>query len=709
MLRRRGLAVSAGLPAETPDAVLFLRALDLEPAAESALALHKEAFLTAKAIAADFARRGGALVSVQDSGGDLGYRGASPDAAWFGGLPGLLKTAAREWPAADLKAIDIDRGGRSPAEQARLILAELFTGGPELEVAYDRAGRRFVAAPVERRLDRVGGLPLGDGDVVVISGGARGVTAAAALALAERRRLRFVLLGRTPVAAEAADLAGAADEVALRQLLIARAQAAGRPPSLPEIRREAARVLANREIARTLDGLRAQGSEVRYLACDVADAAALAAALAAVRRDWGPVAGLLHGAGVIADKAIAEKPEADFEAVFRTKVGGWAALMQAVGGDPLKLVCNFSSISAKLGNAGQSDYAIANEVLNKLAIAYAATHPGCRVKSICWGPWEGGMVDAALKRHFERSGVGLIDLPNGALALIEELSSADGAVEMVLRKGDFLPPATVRMSVLLDGERHGFLADHRITDHPVLPVVLVKEWFGQAARSQRPQARAVEIRELQVQKGVVLQGFPALPGRFDIELVPLEDGAAGFAARLTDAEGQQRYAARILLDDGAPVAVRPPSAAELASLAPAAVYGDRRLFHGPAFQTIRRIGPLDEAGGHAMLATTLDRGWAGTGWATDPAALDGCLQLARLWGLARNGEPSLPGRVGRCRIHRLAGPGQAYFCRMRSRMVDAWKSEHEFELLLDGEPAIELAGVEMFRTKAGAAPAALRA
>lgn len=682
--------------------MLFLRALELEPSAETALALHMEAFLVAKALAGPYARQGGALVTVQDSGGDLGYRGLSPAAAWFGGLPGLLKTAAREWPAADLKAIDIARQGRPVAEQARLIVEELLAGGPEIEVAYDREGRRWVAEPREQPLGGLAGLPLRDGDVVVVSGGARGVTAAAALAMAERRKLRFCLLGRTPVQAEPGDLADAADEVALRQRLIARAQAAGRAPNLPEIRRETARLLANREIARTLDGLRALGSEARYLPCDVADAAALTAALAGIRRDWGPVAGLLHGAGVIADKAIAEKPEADFEAVFRTKVGGWAALMQAVGDDPLRLVCNFSSISAKLGNVGQSDYAIANEVLNKLAAAHAAANPGCRVKSICWGPWEGGMVDAALKRHFERSGVGLIDLPNGALALVEELSSADGAVEMVLRKGDFMPPGTVRMSAVLEAERHGFLADHRIARDPVLPVVLVKEWFARAARIQRPAARSLEIGELQVLKGVVLARFPARPARFDIELAPAEDG---FEARLRDAEGQLRYAARIRLDGGLPAAARAPSEAEVASLAAAAVYGDHRLFHGPAFQTLRQVGALSEAGCHAVIGTTADRGWPGTGWAVDPAALDGCLQLARLWALARSGQPSLPGRVGRCRVHRLAGPGQSYFCRMTSRMVDAWKSEHAFELLLDGELAIELAGVEMFRTKAGA-PAA---
>ena len=138
-------------------------------------------------------------------------------------------------------------------------------------------------------------------------------------------------------------------------------------------------------------------------------------------------------------------------------------------------------------------------------------------------------------------------------------------------------------------------------------------------------------------------------------------------------------------------------------LSPAAVYGDHRLFHGPAFQTLHRVGPMTDEGGSAVIGSTHDRAWPGSAWAADPAAIDGCLQLARLWGIERNGAPSLPGRIGNCRIIRQAQPGQTYECRMWSRVVDAFRSEHDIDLMLDGELAIALSGVEMYRTKAGIA------
>ena len=64
-------------------------------------------------------------------------------------------------------------------------------------------------------------------------------------------------------------------------------------------------------------------------------------------------------------------------------------------------------------------------------------------------------------------------------------------------------------------------------------------------------------------------------------------------------------------------------------------------------------------------------------------------------------------RFGTCRILRRARPGQTYICRSHSRRVDAWRSLHDIELLLDGEPAISLSGLEMYRTRDNTAPQVL--
>src|SRR6185295_9026995 len=103
----------------------------------------------------------------------------------------------------------------------------------------------------------------------------------------------------------------------------------------------------------------------------------------------GPITAIVHGAGVLADKRIADKDEAQFDRVFDTKVAGLRALLAATADDPLAAVCLFSSVAARTGNPGQCDYAMANEVLNLVACAERARRgTACTVRAIGWAPWE---------------------------------------------------------------------------------------------------------------------------------------------------------------------------------------------------------------------------------------------------------------------------------------------------------------------------------
>ena len=160
------------------------------------------------------------------------------------------------------------------------------------------------------------------------------------------------------------------------------------------------------QIRSTCNALQEAGSEVEYYSCDVTDEDATASALRAVRAKWGPITGFVHAAGVIADKRLSEKTAEDFRRVFGTKINGLRSLLAATQDDPLSLICLFSSVAARAGNAGQADYAMANEVLNRVAQAEAKQRrdSGCVVKSIGWGPWESGMVTPSLRAKVPRVG-----------------------------------------------------------------------------------------------------------------------------------------------------------------------------------------------------------------------------------------------------------------------------------------------------------------
>lgn len=461
-LEREGVAASVVEPTALPEdlrGVIFLGGLAEASDDEQALAANREAFRVAQRAAPRLAQAGGLFVTVQDTGGDFGLSGEAGHRAWLCGIGALAKTAALEWAEARVKAIDLERGGRDAAALVDQLTLELTRGGPELEVGLHADGRRTTleVSPTEAPAD---GAPVVDRDaVLVVSGGARGVTAATLVELARRSQPRLVLLGRTPLEEEPACCRGAADDAALKRALLQEASAAGQPVAPAEVGARAARILAAREVRETLRRLEEAGAAARYVAVDVRDRSALEAALEEVRREWGPVTGVIHGAGVLADKTIADKTPEQFDRVFDTKVQGLRALLAATARDPLRLICVFSSVAARFGNPGQSDYAMANEVLGRVAAAEARRRDGqCLVRAIDWGPWDGGMVTPALRGHFKTLGVPLIPLETGARMMMDELRQGPSVgVEVVIggapstgarRIGRGHPSATLGASAL---------------------------------------------------------------------------------------------------------------------------------------------------------------------------------------------------------------------------------------------------------------------
>ena len=140
---------------------------------------------------------GGAfLVSASRLDGAFGTTGDDIADPVSGGFAGLTKSAAHEWPEVRCLALDLapDLGD---AEAASAIVAEIFRAGPP-EVGLSAAGRTGLELVGRELSSSNGTLPLLEGEVAVLSGGARGVTAEVALALARSCRPTLVLLGRSP-------------------------------------------------------------------------------------------------------------------------------------------------------------------------------------------------------------------------------------------------------------------------------------------------------------------------------------------------------------------------------------------------------------------------------------------------------------------------------------------------------------------------------
>ncbi|MCC6869230.1 MAG: SDR family NAD(P)-dependent oxidoreductase [Burkholderiales bacterium] len=375
-----------------------------------------------------------------------------------GGVSGMIKSLRKEWPDRQIRVANFASRLADPELAARLV-GELNVIDDAGEVGYSEEGERVRPRIVRASLgtggehghDRPHGTAAAAGhdphdvsfkkpvsldadSVVLITGGARGITAAVALALAERFGCRLELVGRTPLpaAAEPDDLVAARDARAVRQALIAR----GTLKTPAEIEAACARVLAEREVRSTMAALAAAGSKVAYHQLDVRDSAALGRLIEDLYARHGRLDGVIHGAGVIEDKLARDKTPDSFARVFETKVNGALAIARSVRPD-IGFIVFFSSIASTFGSRGQADYAAANDFLDRLAVKLNGVLEG-RVVSINWGPWGAtGMMSPELEREYARRGIGLIEPAAGVASFLDELLHGSATrAQVILMRGD---------------------------------------------------------------------------------------------------------------------------------------------------------------------------------------------------------------------------------------------------------------------------------
>jgi len=432
------------------DGLLWVAALG---AAAGSAAQLPGAFAALRAAVLGGTRR---LVLASGLGGDFG-RGrtqrtaADPGRTAGAGFAGLARTLAHELPELAVRVVDVDPKD-SPRRVAESLLGELLTEHAPLVVGHrDGVRSALRVLPAELAAQPVPGAGPGGLDsssVVLLTGGARGITAKVALEIARRYGTHIELVGRTapPAGHEDPATAAAADAPALRRALIATGM---RKPA--EIEARLSRVLAEREVRATLAELGRTAASVRYHAVDVRDAAAVRAVVADIYTRHDRLDGVVHGAGVLEDRLVRDKTPESFAKVYSTKVDGARALLAALRRDQdgPGFVVLFGSVAGVFGNRGQVDYAAANDTLDTLAYANTgavrpagtggAGEASGRVVSVDWGPWRaegGGMVSAELEREYARRGIGLIEPAEGVDALLRELASPTGPAQVVYMCGE---------------------------------------------------------------------------------------------------------------------------------------------------------------------------------------------------------------------------------------------------------------------------------
>ena len=625
-------------------------------------------------------KRGGTLfATVSRLDGSFGLAsipaGASPIS---GGLAGLSKTASHEWPEVTCRAIDIKADDPDIDAAARALADELFFTSP-IEVGISSNLRSRIEL-CESALGAIDPNLLTRTDVIVVTGGGRGVTAETALAVAELYRPTLVLLGRSPAPEDEPEwLRGLSDETEIKRAIGARANGSATPR---EIGRRFQELQAARELRRNLERIATAGARVVYRSVDVRRPDAISDLLIQIRDEFGAITGLIHGAGVIEDRLIEDKTDEQFDRVLGTKAEGLLNLLEATANDPLKILALFSSSTGRFGRKGQVDYAVANEVLNKIARAEAGRRPNCRVASINWGPWEGGMVTPGLRRVFEQEGVGLIPLRDGARFLLAELSAGDRPIETVA--GVWLsepevPPITEtpkpvlsnsKLTPVFDREisvaRMPVLAAHVLDRHAVMPLALHMEWLANAALHGNPGLAFHGLADLRVLNGVRLRPDETRMVRLLAGKIEKRDGEFLVPVELCSVTpagpGQVHSRGQVILRNSLPAesAGKPPAGLRPYPKSVGEVYGST-LFHGEELHALTAVEGVSEDAIVGIARTAPPPAeWLveplRNAWLADPLVVDAAFQLLICWGVVQKGVPNLPARVGCYRQFRRGFP-----------------------------------------------------
>jgi len=523
-----------------------------------------------------------------------------------GGFFGLTKTLNMEWEHVFCRAIDLSQE-LGDSISAELIIAELYDPNFLItEVGYNLQQKRTtlvaeINTPLPKSFGGKHSRQLSADSVFLVSGGGRGITAQCVIGLAKAFQCKFILLGRTKCTHEPAYAQACVDEKELKQRIIKNIQAQGEKPTPIKVQKQLKAIFGQREIDETLQAIVQAGGQAKYLSVDITDAVALQDQLATAVEHFGSITGIIHGAGVLADKLIEKKTEQDFENVYSTKVNGLQSMLACVS--QLEHLVLFSSAAGFYGNIGQSDYAIANEILNKFAHFYKRHYPTCHVISFNWGPWDGGMVTPELKQLFAQRNIDVIPIEVGTKMVVDDLRASVHEVVQVLVGSPFLPLSgelepelqTYRIRRKLTLEANPFLHDHAIGGHPVLPVTCALAWLANTCLPLYPGYKFFSCENYKVLKGIVFD--ETLANEYIIDLKEINKSQdevelnATIWSETTTRKPRYYYNVRIkfkLQIPSMPVYGTYDDTQDEALLKLSS-YQDGTLFHGPSFQGIKRI------------------------------------------------------------------------------------------------------------------------
>jgi enediyne polyketide synthase len=409
------------------------------------------------------------------------------------------KSLHLEHPQRTTLALEIPLNHPQLADCIRL---ELQAAKGFVEARTDSHGQRWV--PILQPVAIPGGTEicespngLSASDALLVSGGGKGIAAECALALAKESGCQLVLLGRSNPSRDA-------------------------------------------DLARNLERIHSQGVDAHYFICDVGKAEEVQQTLATISTTLRPITALLHAAGINHPRLLSHLTPADLAETFHPKVAGLTHLLATIPAHQLKRVITFGSIIARSGMAGDTHYAVANELLNPILAAFQAENPHCVCLNLEWSVWGGIGMGERLGRIEALSQQGILPItPDQGVDLLKRLlrqPPPSSSLVISSRMGDLptirlaplelplqrfleiprvvVPGVELVVDVTLSLATDPYLRDHVYQGENIFPGVMGLEAMAQVASAlvtgRAGEGQTINLAEVQFHRPIVVPASDAI-------------------------------------------------------------------------------------------------------------------------------------------------------------------------------------------------------
>jgi len=411
---------------------------------------------------------------ILQGGGYFSKNGVPVHADYLAGS-GFVKSLFLEQEGLETRVIDVNPE-MDPTTIVTVVLGELRSGNGHVEAGYPTKEKRQIPIAYPCSSNDMPELPLvlNSEDVILITGGAKGITAKCVLGFAEQFNVKLAIVGSSPC---------------------------------PDVNNSD---INENEVGQNLRKFKENNINYRYYQCDVTQHDSVKSLIEQVEKEMGIITGVIHAAGGNTPHLLRNVQAEDFRNVLKPKMLGLTHLLQNLNLDKLKLSVVFSSIIAQTGMHGNSDYAFANEWMNLVLARLKVTHSHIRCFAYNFSVWAEigmgvrmGSVDALLKM-----GIHAIPPNEGTSRFVDLLQRKWPTTDLIVTASlgkqlntlqfskpqfsnfrfietilQYQPGVELTSEVFLEPNRDLYLRDHNYEGVLLFPAVIGMEAMSQIAKA----------------------------------------------------------------------------------------------------------------------------------------------------------------------------------------------------------------------------------